>query len=204
MGRPSHEPTPVSRRNVEALAGYGVPEVDIAGVIGIDPKTLRKHYREELKYTSGGLRVIEGSLASPSREGILTMGRPAHQPDPVSRRQVEAMAAYGVPEADIARVLCIDPKTLRKHYRDELDTGSIKANSRIAESLFGRPWATVPNPSPPASSGSRREPTGRRPPFRSTSATSVRSRRSSGSSLPRRSATTPVQLRSPARSGSHP
>jgi hypothetical protein len=64
------------------------------------------------------------------------MSRPAHKPDPVTRRQVEAMAAYGVPEADVARVLGIDPKTLRKHYREELDTGSIKANSRIAESLY--------------------------------------------------------------------
>jgi DNA-binding CsgD family transcriptional regulator len=50
------------------------------------------------------------------------MGRRAHRPDPASRRQVEAMAAYGVPEADIARVLAIDPKTLRKHYRAELDS----------------------------------------------------------------------------------
>ena len=50
MGRPAHKPDPVTRRQVEALAGYGVPEIDIAGVIGIDPKTLRKHYREELKY----------------------------------------------------------------------------------------------------------------------------------------------------------
>ena len=46
------------------------------------------------------------------------------------------MAAYGVPESDIARVVGIGPKTLRKHYRDELDTGHIKANSRIAESLY--------------------------------------------------------------------
>lgn len=30
------------------------------------------------------------------------------------------MAAYGIPEYDIARVLAVDPKTLRKHYRDEL------------------------------------------------------------------------------------
>ena len=64
------------------------------------------------------------------------MGRRAHKPDPTSRRQVEAMAAYGVPETDIARVIGIDPKTLRKHYRDELDVGAIKANSRIAESLY--------------------------------------------------------------------
>ena len=64
------------------------------------------------------------------------MGRPAHKPEPVTRRQVEAMAAYGIPEVDIATVIGIDPKTLRKHYREELDTGSIKANSRIAESLY--------------------------------------------------------------------
>ena len=46
------------------------------------------------------------------------------------------MAGYGVPESDIARVIDVDPKTLRKHYRDELDTGHIKANSRVAESLY--------------------------------------------------------------------
>ncbi len=64
------------------------------------------------------------------------MGRPSHSPVPTSRRQVEAMAAYGIPEVDIAKVLAIDPKTLRKHYREELDTGQIKANSRVAESLY--------------------------------------------------------------------
>ena len=53
------------------------------------------------------------------------MGRPAHKPGPVSRRQVEAMAAYGIPEADIARVMEIDPKTLRRHYRSELDLSLI-------------------------------------------------------------------------------
>jgi hypothetical protein len=46
------------------------------------------------------------------------------------------MAGYGVPEADIARVVGIDPKTLRKHYRDELDTGQIKATAKVAEFLF--------------------------------------------------------------------
>lgn len=64
------------------------------------------------------------------------MARPAHRPQPVTRRQVEAMAGYGVPEADIARVVRIDPKTLRKHYREELDTGHVKANAKVAENLF--------------------------------------------------------------------
>jgi crotonobetainyl-CoA:carnitine CoA-transferase CaiB-like acyl-CoA transferase len=72
------------------------------------------------------------------------MGRRAHSPEPAGRRQVEAMSAYGVPEADIARVLGIDPKTLRKHYRDELDTGSIKANSRMAENLYRKAMGDGP------------------------------------------------------------
>ena len=64
------------------------------------------------------------------------MGRRAHIPDTTSRRQVEAMAGYGVPEADIAGVIGLDPKTLRKHYRGELKHGHVKANAKVAENLF--------------------------------------------------------------------
>jgi hypothetical protein len=64
------------------------------------------------------------------------MGRRSHTPDPVQRRQVEALAGYGVPEAEIAGLLEIDPKTLRKHYRHELDHGHTKANAKVAENLY--------------------------------------------------------------------
>ena len=64
------------------------------------------------------------------------MGRRAHKPDPALRRQVEAMAAYGIPETDISRVMRVDPKTLRKHYREELDLGESKANAQVAGFLF--------------------------------------------------------------------
>jgi hypothetical protein len=64
------------------------------------------------------------------------MGRASHRPDPNSRRQVEAMAGYGMPETDIAAAIGVDAKTLRKHYRSELDLGHIKANSAVAQSLF--------------------------------------------------------------------
>jgi hypothetical protein len=64
------------------------------------------------------------------------MARPAHRPDPVTRRQVEAMAGFGVPEVDIAGVVGIDPKTLRKHYPEELRLGHVKANAKVAENLF--------------------------------------------------------------------
>jgi len=64
------------------------------------------------------------------------MGRRAHILDPAQRRQVEAMAAYGIPETDISRVN-IDPKTLRKHYREELDLGETRTNAQVAESFCG-------------------------------------------------------------------
>lgn len=63
-------------------------------------------------------------------------GRPPHEPTDKDRKQVEAMTSYGIPEADIARVLGIHVDTLSKHYRYELDTGHIKANSMIAQSLY--------------------------------------------------------------------
>jgi hypothetical protein len=57
-------------------------------------------------------------------------------PDEASRRRVEALAGYGVSEADIARVLAMEPATLRRLYRAELDSGHIKTNSKVAENLF--------------------------------------------------------------------
>ena len=64
------------------------------------------------------------------------MARPRHQPDEMQRRQVEALAGYGVPEAEISGMIGIDAKTLRKHYRHELDHGHTKANAKVAENLY--------------------------------------------------------------------
>ena len=46
------------------------------------------------------------------------------------------MSACGIIEANIAQVLGIDPKTLRKHFREELDNAAIKANAKVAATLF--------------------------------------------------------------------
>ena len=40
------------------------------------------------------------------------------------------------PSRHIARVTGVDPKTLRKHYREELDLGEAKANAQVAGFLF--------------------------------------------------------------------
>ena len=45
------------------------------------------------------------------------------------RKQVEAKAAYGIPETDISMVIGIDPKALRKCSLGELDLGETNANA---------------------------------------------------------------------------
>ena len=64
------------------------------------------------------------------------MARPVWTPTDPQRRQAETMAAYGIPEADIARVLGVSKPTLRKHCGTELDTGATRANSKVADFLF--------------------------------------------------------------------
>ncbi|WP_372624740.1 hypothetical protein [Falsiroseomonas sp.] len=61
---------------------------------------------------------------------------PAFEATADQRRTVRAMAGFGVPQEDIATFLDIDPKTLRKHFRAELDRGSIEATRKVAQSLF--------------------------------------------------------------------
>jgi hypothetical protein len=61
----------------------------------------------------------------------VAFGATAEQP-----RTVRAMSGFGVPQEDIATFLDIDPKTLRKHFRLELDHGSIEATAKVAQSLF--------------------------------------------------------------------
>jgi len=68
----------------------------------------------------------------------MTMGRPPHEPNEKDRRTVETMAGHGIPVGDIARVIKLSEPTLRKYYREELETGQVKANSMVAQSLYGK------------------------------------------------------------------
>ena len=58
------------------------------------------------------------------------------EPTEEQRRTVRAMAGYGIPQEDIATLLEIDAKTLRKHFRRELDRGAIEATAKVGQSLF--------------------------------------------------------------------
>lgn len=63
-------------------------------------------------------------------------GRPAFDPNEEMRKAVEAMSSVGIPQADIAKAFDISEPTLRKYFRDELDTAAIKANARVAANLY--------------------------------------------------------------------
>lgn len=64
------------------------------------------------------------------------MARPEYVPTDKDRSVVQTMAAYGISQAEIAAVIGCDDKTLRKHFREELDTAATQANARVAASLF--------------------------------------------------------------------
>jgi hypothetical protein len=64
------------------------------------------------------------------------MARQAHEVTETSRRLVKSMVALGCRHEDVATMLEVTPKTLRKHYRVELDRGAIEANAKVMQSLF--------------------------------------------------------------------
>jgi hypothetical protein len=76
-------------------------------------------------------------------------GRPEYIPTEADRNTVKSMAACGFTHEAIAICLGtdgIDPKTLRVHFRRELDTSMIRANAKVGNMVFqaaekGEAWA---------------------------------------------------------------
>ena len=65
------------------------------------------------------------------------------KPTDEERKLVEQMCAVGIPQESICLVVRdgIDDKTLRKHFRRELDTSKIKANAKVGGALFNKAMA---------------------------------------------------------------
>jgi len=70
-------------------------------------------------------------------------GQPAFKPTDEERKLVEQMSAVGIPQESICLVVRdgIDDKTLRKHFRYELDTAATKANAKVGGTLFNKAMA---------------------------------------------------------------
>ena len=67
----------------------------------------------------------------------LKRGRPTFKPTGKLREQVITLSSNGLPHIQIAPLIgCSSPKTLRKHFRDDLNTGKIQANAKVAGALY--------------------------------------------------------------------
>ena len=66
--------------------------------------------------------------------------KPSFKPTDDERKLVEQMSAVGIPQESICLVIRdgIDDKTLRKHFRRELDTAAVKANAKIGGTLYNK------------------------------------------------------------------
>lgn len=63
-------------------------------------------------------------------------GRPRYQPTEESRRMVETLAGYGVPQTEIARVIGTSVDMITEHYYDDYLNGRARAHATIAKFLF--------------------------------------------------------------------
>jgi len=75
-----------------------------------------------------------------AREGA---GRPAFEPTPAERKQVEALSGYGLPIDQIGALVRdgIHIDTLRAHFSSELVSGKSKANAQVGKTLFQKVMA---------------------------------------------------------------
>jgi hypothetical protein len=65
------------------------------------------------------------------------MARPKFVPTEEQRRTVKSLSAYGIVQEGIARVLHLrSPKTLRKHFREELELGDIEGVAQVAQTHY--------------------------------------------------------------------
>ena len=73
-GRPPHQPTDQQRATVKAMSAYGIPQHDIARVVGVHDDTLRLHYRDELDLgvIEANAKVAETLFRQATREGNTT------------------------------------------------------------------------------------------------------------------------------------
>jgi len=87
-GRPVFEPTEKQRGQIEAMLRYGIPQHEIARVVGIDEKTLAKHFRAEIDTAATKANAQVGEFIFSTVIGVPIPGR-----SPVNDERARAMLA---------------------------------------------------------------------------------------------------------------
>ncbi|KKK73151.1 hypothetical protein LCGC14_2896730, partial [marine sediment metagenome] len=64
-------------------------------------------------------------------------------PSKAERKEVAKLIAAGIPQESVAMVIRdgIAPKTLREHFRHELDTAMINAHGKMGKKIFAQAMA---------------------------------------------------------------
>ena len=72
-GRKPHSPTTATRQMVQLHTTVGTPQAIVADMLGIDDKTLRKYYREELDQSLAKANAtVGGALFNKAKGGDTT------------------------------------------------------------------------------------------------------------------------------------
>lgn len=122
-GRKPIAPTTDQRIAVTSMRKGGMGLAEICRVLKLSKPTLKKYFRDEL-----------GPLVSGTRKFV---------PTDQDRKNVEALAGFGMSHNEIAKLIlnprteeAICKQTLKDEFPRELNVGSTKANSKVAEALF--------------------------------------------------------------------
>lgn len=77
--------------------------------------------------------------------GALVEMTPRHEVTAYTRNQVKLMAASGLANYQIAKIMQIDQKTLRKHYEHELENGHDDIIGKVGSKLIMTALSDKPN-----------------------------------------------------------
>ena len=114
MARKPFAATDALREQVRYLAGLGIPQDDIAKIIGCAPKTLRKRFRDDLdRGVAEANATIAGYLFAAAKAGNITAiifwlktrahwreSPPPHDPAPHTDAQSNSSAVVVLPDND--------------------------------------------------------------------------------------------------------
>jgi len=118
-GRPTIQPSAEQRRQVKALQAKKMPIKDIALIMKMAEKTLRKHFAVEL--------FLDGRKPE--------AGLPPVKITKALRQRVIRLVACNFPEVDVARAIDWTLPQLREHLAEELATGHAKYRAEIIDDL---------------------------------------------------------------------
>lgn len=110
------------------------------------PKTKKKAKAQpHVKRAIKGIRAAKAKPKTAKTSAIVTTnkkpepkkpGRKAHKVEDFERGKVQIMAGYGATHEDIALSIGICAKTLKKHYKRELEIGAIEADLVVMGSMM--------------------------------------------------------------------